>query len=291
MADEDSSQVGLGGVGDLWVGSSDESASIIVSEDIERNFMMQRTEIKQTTISPAMPTPVTLVAMDATAVSTTLSAAATSAQSFLILASLSGLVVDDILLLDGSERALITLLKDGSSIASSSLNTGGTGWTVGNTFTVNTGNGDATGIVNTVSGSAVATYTITNTGSGYVTGTGVATTHTSGTGTGLTIDISGTAAIPHASSASAVDIGVGNIINSSSSQTMLLFVNSDSLTHTVTMYGPTGSQSYPLAGGGTLIMGRLQLANFVQTTDTLVGGSIWANTSSALVFMAAFKAA
>ena len=84
-----------------------------------------------------------------------------------------------------------TALNQGGNngIASSSLGAGGTGYGVGDEFTVNTGNGDATGVVDTLSGSAVATYHITSVGSGYGVASGVSTNNTTGTGTGLTINI------------------------------------------------------------------------------------------------------
>jgi hypothetical protein len=85
-----------------------------------------------------------------------------------------------------------------------------------------------------------------------------------------------------------VDIGVGNIVSSITSSTALLFFNSDSSAHTVTVYGPTGSQSYPIPAGGYLLLGRLQqLAVFAQPSD----GSLWCNVDSATVKMAAFKMA
>lgn len=78
-------------------------------------------------------------------------------------------------------------LTDG--IKTSTLGVGGSGYAVGNTFTVNTGTTLATGKVLTVATGVVETYEILTPGSGYTVADGVATTATSGSGTGLTIDI------------------------------------------------------------------------------------------------------
>ena len=75
-----------------------------------------------------------------------------------------------------------------SGVASSSLGSGGTGYAVGDQFTINTGNSDAVGLVDTLTGSAVATYHLTSVGTSYGLGT-VSTTNNTGTGSGLTIDI------------------------------------------------------------------------------------------------------
>lgn len=75
-----------------------------------------------------------------------------------------------------------------NGVASSSLGAGGTGYAAGDQFTINTGNSDAVGIVDTLSGSAVATYHLTGVGTSYAPGT-VSTTNNTGTGSGLTIDI------------------------------------------------------------------------------------------------------
>jgi len=79
--------------------------------------------------------------------------------------------------------------KDG--ILTTALGAGGTGYAVGDTFTVNTGSVLATGTVVTEAGGVVATYTIDTAGDGYSVAAGVATTATSGSGNDdLTIDIS-----------------------------------------------------------------------------------------------------
>ena len=77
-------------------------------------------------------------------------------------------------------------------ITASTLGAGGSGYVVGDTGTVATGNGDATYVVDTLSGSAVATYTITAPGTGYSVGTGQATAvggAQPGVGTGFTINV------------------------------------------------------------------------------------------------------
>jgi hypothetical protein len=64
----------------------------------------------------------------------------------------------------------------GGAIATSSLGAGGTGYAMGDTGTITTGNGDATYEVLTVGAlGAVLTYSITAPGTGYVTGAGQAT--------------------------------------------------------------------------------------------------------------------
>jgi hypothetical protein len=75
------------------------------------------------------------------------------------------------------------------NIRASSLNAGGTGYAIGDAFSVDGVNADAAGVVDTVSGpGAVLTYHLTAQGSAYVTTTGNTTTATGGTGTGLTLN-------------------------------------------------------------------------------------------------------
>jgi hypothetical protein len=75
------------------------------------------------------------------------------------------------------------------NIAASVLNMGGTLSAMGDTFSVDGGNGDATGVVDTVGGGgAVLTYHLDNQGTGYASTVGNTTTPTSGLGMGLTID-------------------------------------------------------------------------------------------------------
>jgi hypothetical protein len=74
-------------------------------------------------------------------------------------------------------------------ITAAVVNVGGTGFVVGDTFTIPGGNGFASFTVLTVSGTTVLTFAITNPGVGYTTGTGIAATATSGVGTGLTINV------------------------------------------------------------------------------------------------------
>lgn len=71
----------------------------------------------------------------------------------------------------------------------SALNAGGSNYAIGDMGTISTGAGDATYVVNTVSGTAVATFSINQTGTTYTTGNGIATTATSGSGSGFTINI------------------------------------------------------------------------------------------------------
>ena len=76
------------------------------------------------------------------------------------------------------------------NISSSTKNASGLGYAMGDTFTVNGGCDQATGVVDTVGGGgAVATYHLTATGDGYATTAGNATTATTGVGTGLTLNI------------------------------------------------------------------------------------------------------
>ena len=77
-------------------------------------------------------------------------------------------------------------------ILTTSLGVGGAGYAPGDTGTVNTGNGQATYVVNTVAAGAVVTYTITFGGQKYAVAAGVATTDGGtqpGVGAGFTINI------------------------------------------------------------------------------------------------------
>lgn len=74
-------------------------------------------------------------------------------------------------------------------VTAASVNVGGTGFVLGDTFTIPGGNGNFSATVTGLSGSTVTTFIITNPGVGYSTGIGIAATATSGSGTGLTIDI------------------------------------------------------------------------------------------------------
>jgi hypothetical protein len=70
--------------------------------------------------------------------------------------------------------------------------TGGTGWAVGNTFTISgpsTVTVPATGVVTQAPGGVVTDFNYTNSGQGYVDNIAAATTATSGTGTGLVLNI------------------------------------------------------------------------------------------------------
>ncbi len=78
-------------------------------------------------------------------------------------------------------------------IVTSTLNSGGSGYAVNDTFTITNptegGGNTASGHVTGVSGGVVTTYVIDVAGGGYKVQTGRTTTATSGSGTGLTIDI------------------------------------------------------------------------------------------------------
>ncbi len=78
------------------------------------------------------------------------------------------------------------------TITSANVSAGGTGYAVNDTGTITTGNGDATYIVNTVSGGAVVTFTMTGGGTGYSVGPGNATKGggaQAGSGMGFTVNI------------------------------------------------------------------------------------------------------
>lgn len=101
-------------------------------------------------------------------------------------------LVDDYLIVaDAGNNRVRKITFITGSIASHALSSGGTGYAIGDLFTVNTGTTLATGIVNTVVPvvGTVLTYTLTSPGNGYAAGPAVATTATTGVGTGLTIDI------------------------------------------------------------------------------------------------------
>lgn len=76
----------------------------------------------------------------------------------------------------------------GGSIQVTTLDSGGSGYAVNDTFSVDGGE-CASGTVTGVSGGAVTTYTITNGGNGYSVTSGEGTQRTSGSGSGLTINI------------------------------------------------------------------------------------------------------
>lgn len=76
------------------------------------------------------------------------------------------------------------------SINASVINAPGLGYAANDTFTVDTGDGLAAGIVDTVGALGIVTsYHLTSNGQNYVVGVGVATTATSGVGIGFTLDI------------------------------------------------------------------------------------------------------
>ncbi len=80
---------------------------------------------------------------------------------------------------------------NGGRIATSSLNAAGLGYAPGDTFGVDFGNTDATGVIDTVGvGGAVLTYHIVDKGSNYFKHVGRSTTATTGIGTGFKITIS-----------------------------------------------------------------------------------------------------
>lgn len=77
-----------------------------------------------------------------------------------------------------------------SGIDTSSVSVGGTGYVVGDTFTVSGGSSLAEGIVTAISaGGVVTSFVITNPGNGYYASTSYVTVATSGIGTGLTINV------------------------------------------------------------------------------------------------------
>jgi hypothetical protein len=85
-------------------------------------------------------------------------------------------------------NGIATVLE--GNISSSTLNMAGTGYAMGDTFTVNGGCDQATGVIDTIgAGGSVATYHLTFSGDGYSTTASNPTTATSGVGTGLTLNI------------------------------------------------------------------------------------------------------
>jgi hypothetical protein len=94
-------------------------------------------------------------------------------------------------------QGLDLVLTSGSfalgGISAASVTAGGTGYAIGDTGTITTGNGDATYRVLTVSGlGAVLTFAITFPGSGYATGAGQATATGGaqpGVGVNFTVDV------------------------------------------------------------------------------------------------------
>ncbi len=81
-----------------------------------------------------------------------------------------------------------------SGVINSGLNFGGTGYAAGDTFTIDAGDMNATGIVDTVAVGVVTAYHITSVGSNYALNTGTPTSQSGaqpGAGTGLLIDVNG----------------------------------------------------------------------------------------------------
>lgn len=114
--------------------------------------------------------------------------------------------------LDASSDTVTNSFEFSTAIASSVLHSGGSGYVVADTFTVNGGDTLATGQVVTVDGSgAVLTYLITDPGTDYEVGTNVATTHTSGSGTGFTINISTVSSTAWATLQAAIVTEIGNV--------------------------------------------------------------------------------
>ena len=90
--------------------------------------------------------------------------------------------------ISGTGSAATATASLGVTAASiTSLTSGGSGWVVGNTFTVNGGGTGALFTVASVSSGAIATYTLTNAGTGYTTAPTTLTKVGAGSGTGATI--------------------------------------------------------------------------------------------------------
>lgn len=90
-----------------------------------------------------------------------------------------------------SAKATAASTTNVRNISSSTLNMGGLGYAMGDTFTVDgSGDGVAAGVVDTVGAMGVVTaYHLTDPGNTYTTTTGETTMATSGIGTGLTLNI------------------------------------------------------------------------------------------------------
>lgn len=89
----------------------------------------------------------------------------------------------------GGVGATVTEWSTGS-VLTSDLSSGGADYALGDTFTIDGGDGTAAGEVDTVDGGgAVLTYHLTSGGDGYAVGSGYSTTATTGIGTGFTLDI------------------------------------------------------------------------------------------------------
>lgn len=84
----------------------------------------------------------------------------------------------------------VTPIYDGTEIKTATLNAGGSGWVVGDLFTVTVAAGlPAIGKVLTINAGAVNTFVIPMVGYGYAVANGITCTKVSGTGTGLVINI------------------------------------------------------------------------------------------------------
>ena len=139
----------------------------------------------------------------------------------------------------------------GGSITASTLGSGGSGYAVNDTFSVDGGE-CATGTVTGVSGSTVTSYTLSNGGNGYSTASGQGTQRTSGSGAGLTINITavGAGAKVDAGGAGYTVGDTGNFVQSGGSlgTYQVTSVSSGAVTgFSIPQYG--GGRGYSVASG------------------------------------------
>ncbi len=164
----------------------------------------------------------------------------------------------------------LTSLYPTGEINATTLGVGGTGYVIGNTFTINNSTSGAqlaTGTVTGVSGGVVTTYTVDTKGSLYSAASGVATTATSGSGTGLTITISSVR-----TAAGATVNGVGFGVSAPVPFGAFVLTNTNAgMAQLITSITPFFEDGATFAIGGT--GGTKITVTTVQPTPTIYNGS------------------
>ncbi|MEI6070957.1 MAG: autotransporter-associated beta strand repeat-containing protein [Verrucomicrobiae bacterium] len=196
----------------------------------------------------------------------------------------------------------------GVTAASISLVSGGSGWVVGDTFTVNGGGSGALFTVATVGSGAIATFNLTSAGTGYTTAPTTLTKVTSTSGTGATITgnggnftvgglqmtlagsgYTGTPTVTFNGSNATVTPALSSVTMAGNSSvggagdlTISAVVSESGGSRALTKVGTgiltlTGANTY--TGGSTITAGTLQFAN---TSAMPASGTVTANSGGTL---------
>jgi hypothetical protein len=255
-----------------------------------------RTAITETKISQNALTPFPWTPCDTTAVSTTLSSGIAAADPEVPVTAYTDLKIGDVLLLGGTEKVLITpttytviIDATGTPDHFKWRKNGGT-WTSGVAIT---GSSQTLADGVTITFAATSTHTLADQwvitvdagaiGAVVFTGSGVNDATSGGAFSGMldvTRGVLGTAAIALSTSATVVNMSVGNVIAAPSASEVLLVRNTDTSPHYFTLYGAQGSLEYAIPGPGQIAIGRLALASFAQPgiqPGNVFGGQLWFN--------------